>query len=181
MFQKEKAQLDGNSIRDSVPLQSHLLPFWLRGTARVWLVEVGTQHGTWTSDAATWVVQTLSFLFISPYITCFPQGVHSLVWVRKHAAHVRERDVKACHMFWSSLTVSHRNWLPINITRLFNHYHTAHQTRCVHLKSASYGVTWSGVLRSFKCRVHSCRDLELWLHSLSPHTRSVRKIPKYIA
>lgn len=101
VFQKEKAQLDGNSIRDPVPLQSHLLPFWFRGTARVWLVEVGTQHGTWTSDAATWVVQTLSlFFFISPYITCFPQGVHSLVCVcvRKHVAHMRERCERMSHV-----------------------------------------------------------------------------------
>lgn len=99
MFQKEKAQLDGNSLRDPVPLQSHLLPFWLRGTARVWLVEVGTQRGTWTSDAATWVVQTLSlFFFISPYITCFPQGVHSLVCARKRAAHMRERCEGMSHV-----------------------------------------------------------------------------------
>jgi hypothetical protein len=55
LFQKEEAQLDGDSVRDPVPLQSHLLPFWLSGAWGVWLVEVGSELGTGTSDAAAWV------------------------------------------------------------------------------------------------------------------------------
>jgi hypothetical protein len=51
----------------------------------------------------------------------------------------------------------------------FKLYCTAHHVWCVHLKSASYKCTCPGALRPFKCSVHSCRGLELWPHSLSPH------------
>jgi len=47
-----------------------------------------------------------------------------------------------------------------------NLYHTSTPNP---FKSASYSRTCPGTLRPFKCSVHSCRGLELWLRSLSPH------------
>jgi hypothetical protein len=101
VFQKEEAHLDGDSIRDSVPLQSHLLPLWHRGASRVWLVEVGSEPGTRTSAAAAWVLLALHRVHSwGPwFMSGYPQSLQGTSSSQAIAAsfHIPSRSFSSSH------------------------------------------------------------------------------------
>jgi hypothetical protein len=88
----------------------------------------GSWHWTWhlnfwcsnvsSTHTASFLLYFTSHVFLKMCIlVCVCVCVCVLVCLRKYAAHRRE-SCEGMYMCWSSLTITHRNWLHINITWL---------------------------------------------------------------